>query len=183
RWLLDEAQKHALFVMVGLPWEQHIAFLAEAGRARAIEQRVREGVRQCAGHPAVLCYSIGNEIPSSIVRWHGRRAVQKFLEKLCRAVKQEDPGGLVTYVNYPSTEYLSLPFVDLYCFNVYLENPQTLKAYLARLQTLSGQRPLLMAEIGLDSRRNGTEKQSHALDWQIRATSAAGCAGAFLFSW
>jgi GT2 family glycosyltransferase len=40
-----------------------------------------------------------------------------------------------------------------------------------------------MAEIGLDSRRNGADKQAHTLDWQIRATSAAGCAGAFLFSW
>src|SRR5882724_11992284 len=28
RWLLDAAQKHGLFVMVGLPWEQHISFLS-----------------------------------------------------------------------------------------------------------------------------------------------------------
>src|SRR3712207_3531015 len=27
RWLLDIAQQHGLRVMVGLPWEQHIAFL------------------------------------------------------------------------------------------------------------------------------------------------------------
>ncbi|HSF48656.1 MAG TPA: hypothetical protein VLA73_09860, partial [Burkholderiales bacterium] len=32
RWLLDAAQRNGLRVMVGLPWEQHIAFLDERGR-------------------------------------------------------------------------------------------------------------------------------------------------------
>src|SRR5262245_14819768 len=27
RWLLDAAQRHGLRVMIGLPWEQHVAFL------------------------------------------------------------------------------------------------------------------------------------------------------------
>jgi O-antigen biosynthesis protein len=183
RWLLDLAERHGLFVMVGLPWEQHVTFLSDQQRVRSIEERVREGVRACAGHPAVLCYSIGNEIPAAIVRWHGRRPIEKFLERLCRAAKSEDPDGLFTYVNFPSTEYLRLPFVDLFCFNVYLEEKSSLETYLARLQNLSDNRPLLMAEIGLDSRRNGEPKQAQALDWQIRAASAAGCAGAFIFAW
>ena len=183
RWLLDVAQQHALFVMVGLPWEQHISFLSDPKCVRSIEARIREGVRACAGHPAVLCYSIGNEIPSPIVRWHGRRQVEHFLEKLYRAAKSEDPEGLVTYVNYPSTEYLRLPFVDVFCFNVYLETKPTLEGYLARLQNLAGNRPLLMAEIGLDSRRHGFEKQAQTLDWQVRTAFAAGCAGAFVFAW
>src|SRR3954470_1347932 len=29
RWLLDLAAEHGLAVLVGLPWEQHVAFLAE----------------------------------------------------------------------------------------------------------------------------------------------------------
>src|SRR4051795_9511987 len=48
RWLLDAAQGHGLLVMVGLPWEQHVTFLDDRGRARSIERRVREGVRACA---------------------------------------------------------------------------------------------------------------------------------------
>ena len=113
RWLLDLAQRHGLYVMVGVPWEQHVAFLDDPGRADSIEQRVREAVRACTGHPAILCYSIGNEIPSPIVRWHGSRRIEAFLERLYRAAKSEDPDALVTYVNYPSTEYLQLPFLDL----------------------------------------------------------------------
>ena len=82
RSLLDTAQRHGLWVMVGLPWEQHIAFLDDPERAQDIERRVREGVRACARHRAVLCYTIGNEIPAPIVRWHGRRAVERFLYRL-----------------------------------------------------------------------------------------------------
>ena len=183
RWLLDAAQRHGLRVMVGLPWEQHIAFLDERGRVRSIERRVREGVRACAGHPAVLCYAIGNEIPAPIVRWHGARRVERFLKRLYDAVKQEDPGGLVTYVNFPSTEYLNLDFVDVACFNVYLESQDRLERYLARLHNLAGDRPLLMAEVGLDSQRNGPDAQAETLDWQVRTTFAAGCVGTFVFAW
>ncbi|WDT74126.1 MAG: glycosyltransferase [Candidatus Manganitrophus sp.] len=183
RWLLDSALRHGLRVMVGLPWEQHVAFLDEFDRPAQIEKRLRSGVAGCAGHPALLCYSIGNEIPAPIVRWHGPARVERYLERLYLAAKEEDPGALVTYVNYPTTEYLQLPFLDLVCFNVYLESQTSLDAYLARLQNIAGERPLIMAEIGLDSRRNGEENQARTLDWQIRTTFAAGCAGAFIFSW
>ena len=183
RRLLDAAQRQGLRVMVGLPWEQHIAFLDEPRRAGDIAQRVAEAVRSCARHPALLCYAIGNEIPASIVRWHGRKRVERFIERLYRAAKAEDPEALVTYVNFPSTEYLRLPFLDLVCFNVYLESRDRLEGYLARLQNLSGEKPLLMAEIGLDSRRNGLTSQGESLEWQVRATFAAGCAGAFAFAW
>ena len=183
RWLLDTAQRHGLRVMIGLPWEQHVTFLDDTKRARSIEARVRAGVRACAGHPAVLCYAIGNEIPAPIVRWYGNRRVEQYLERLYRAAKQEDPEGLVTYVNYPTTEYLQLPFLDLVCFNVYLETQERLETYLARLQNIAGDRPLLMGEVGLDSRRNGEYIQADVLDWQIRTIFAGGCTGAFVFAW
>lgn len=183
RWLLDIAQKHGLRVMVGLPWEEHITFLDNRKLAQDIERRVREGVRACAGHPALLCLTIGNEIPATIVRWFGRRRIETFLERLYRAVKAEDPEALVTYVNFPTTEYLELPFLDFVSFNVYLETREKLEGYLARLQNLAGDRPLLMAEVGLDSMRNGEEKQADTLVWQIRSTYASGCAGVYIFSW
>ncbi|MGI8757166.1 MAG: glycosyltransferase, partial [Acidimicrobiales bacterium] len=182
RWLLDAALRHGLRVMVGLPWEQHVAFLSDRRRARSIEERVRAAARACAGHPAVLCYAVGNEIPSAIVRWHGARRVERFLERLYRVVKEEDPDSLVTYVNYPSTEYLRLGFVDLVCFNVYLESRERLEPYLARLHNLAGNRPLLLAEVGLDSRGNGESAQATALEWQVRTAFSSGCAGAFVFA-
>ena len=182
-WLLDLAGEHGLYVMVGLPWEHHVAFLEDKRQARSIEARVRAGVASCAGHPAVLCYTIGNEVRAPIVRWHGRRRVERFLERLAGAARDEDPDGLVTYVNYPTTEYLELPFLDFACFNVYLESREVLEAYLARLHNVIGDRPLVLAEVGLDSRRNGLQQQAWSLSWQLRTAFRSGCAGAFVFAW
>src|SRR6185437_5443272 len=36
RWLLDVAGQHGLRVLAGLPWEQHVTFLDDRERARAI---------------------------------------------------------------------------------------------------------------------------------------------------
>ncbi len=183
RWLLDAAAENGLFVMVGIAWEQHVDFLEERRRARSIEDRVRAGVASCAGHPAVLSYGVGNEIPSQMVRWLGRGRVERYIARLYRAAKDEDPDALVTYVNYPPTEYLRLPFLDFISFNVYLETRAALDAYLARLHNITGDRPLVMTEIGLDSRRHGELGQADVLDWQIRTAFSSGCAGAFVFAW
>jgi GT2 family glycosyltransferase len=182
-WFLDMALEFGMRVMVGLAWEQHVAFLDDPRRVRAIVEKVGQQVSSCQAHPAVLCYSIGNEIAASIVRWHGKRPVESFLERLYWEAKRHDPGGLFTYVNYPSTEYLQLPFLDVAAFNVFLEKEATYESYLARLQNLCGDRPLLITEVGLDSRRNGMAAQAQALSWQIRHAFATGAAGMFVFSW
>jgi glycosyltransferase involved in cell wall biosynthesis len=182
-WFLDIAQRYRLQVMVGLCAEQHVGAWIDGCGAVDIPELVRRQIRDFASHPAILCYALANEIPASTVRWLGPRCVEKYLRELCEAVKMEDSLALVTYVNYPSTEYLQLPFLDLICFNVYLESQERFEAYLARLQNLAGQRPLLMGEIGLDSIRNGEAKQAAALKWQIHSAFNAGCAGAFVYSW
>jgi O-antigen biosynthesis protein len=182
-WLLDAAADHKLLVLAGLAWEQHVAFLDDRRRARDIVQRVRGEIAPCAGHPALLGWAIGNEIPAPIARWHGPSAIRSFLVRLHDAAKQSDPAAAVTYVNYPTTEYLELDFLDFVCFNVFLEQPRPFEAYLHRLQNLAGDRPLVLTEIGLDSGSNGEEAQAQTIDWQVRGAFAAGCAGAFAFSW
>src|SRR5437879_1940660 len=182
-WLLEIALKCNLRVLVGMQGERHYTFLHEKKVVREIRKQIRSGARACAGHPAVLGYLVANEIPASIVRWHGAGAVEKFLKQLRDEVKEEDSEALVSYANYPSTEYLDLSFLDLVCFNVFLESQEKYDAYLARLQNLAGNRPLLVTEIGLDSHRNGEKAQSDCLDWQVRKAFAAGCAGAFVYAW
>jgi GT2 family glycosyltransferase len=183
RWLLDLAAANGIRVLVGFDWPVHVAFLESRRQAREIEAKVREGARSLAGHEAILAWSLGNEIPGPVVRWHGRRRIERFLAGLCEEVKGQDPTALVSYVSYPTTEYLELPFLDFVAFNVYLESRDRLAAYLARLQNLAGERPLLMAELGLDSRHHGEQRQAEVLDWQLRELFEAACAGAFVFSW
>lgn len=181
--LLNAAQLHNLKVMVGLAWEQHITFLEKRSIYTAIIKRVREDAVQCRSHPAILCFAIGNEIPAGIVRWYGKKRIESFLQKLYTEVKKVSPETLITYVNYPTTEYLDLDFLDFCCFNVYLETPEKLGGYITRLQNLCGDKPLVMAEIGLDSRRNGEEKQAAVLQWQVKTIFEKGCAGMFVFAW
>jgi GT2 family glycosyltransferase len=183
RWLLDAATRHGLHVMAGLAWEQHVAFLDDRRRADAIVQRAGEQVAAVAGHPALLAWAVGNEIPAPIVRWSGTSRVREHLARLHGAVKAADPGALVTYVNYPTTEYLELDFLDFVCFNVFLEQPQTFDAYLGRLQNVADERPLILTEIGLDGGKHGERAQAESIAWQLRAAFAGGCAGAFVFSW
>ena len=182
-WLLDLALHHGLRVIAGLAWEQHVAFLAGRARTRTIVERARLAAARTAGHPALLAWCVGNEIPTEIVRWHGRRRVERFLRRLAEAVRAADPGVLVTYASYPPTEYLELPFLDFLSFNVFLEQPERLEAYLARLHTLAGERPLVLTELGLDAVRNGEQAQADALRDQLRVAFDAGCAGAVAFSW
>src|SRR5713101_5742178 len=91
RWLMDIAAACGLRVMVGLPWEQHVAFLDDSKITQRILYAMRASIRELAGHPAVLCYAVGNEIPASVVRWHGKDCVEQFIEQLCAVVKSEDP--------------------------------------------------------------------------------------------
>ncbi len=181
--LLKAARDHGLRVLVGLAWETHVAFLDESGRADAVVERARADVRRIARHPAILGYAIGNEIPAGIVRWHGARRTERFLARLARAVRAEDPEGLVTYVSFPTTEYLHLPFLDFVCFNVFLERQKDLRDYVAHLHHVAGDRPLVLTEIGLDSARNGLQEQARSIEWQIRTAFAGGSAGAFVFAW
>jgi GT2 family glycosyltransferase len=182
-WLVHAAAEFGLRVLIGLPWEQHVTFLDDRLRAKRILRDMRENVRRLAGHAAVLGYAVGNEIAPSVVRWYGKVRVERFIARLSAAVKSEDPGALVTYVNFPTTEYLDLPFLDFVAFNVYLESKDQLNSYLARLQNLAGERPLVMTELGLDSKLNGETRQAESLDWQIAAAFESGCVGAFVFAW
>jgi O-antigen biosynthesis protein len=177
RSLLDAAARHGLWVMVGLSVEQNAGYLIDGKIPGDYEACFRAKICVCAGHPALLCFALGNEIPAAQARWLGRRRVTSYLQWLYAIVKEEDPQAIVTYVNYPTTEYLELPFLGLVSLSVYLETRSELQAYLARLQNVAGD----LTELGLDSVQHRDLAQ--ALDWQIRATFEAGAAGAIIFSW
>jgi GT2 family glycosyltransferase/sugar lactone lactonase YvrE len=181
--LLDEAAKHGLHVMVGLPWSQHVAFLDDRRLIHSIRRQVGDQIRTLSRHPAVLLTALGNEIPPGVVRWHGNVRVEGFLRDLFEDAKSIAPEGLFTYVNFPPTEFLDLSFFDVCAFNVYLHREPELRAYLARLQHIAGHKPLLLAEAGADSIREGETGQAEITTMHLRTAFAEGACGAIAYAW
>ena len=182
-WFLDECEHAGLKAYATIPWEQHVCFLDERRSRRSILRRVESAARERRGHPALFAWAVGNEIPTSIVRWYGSRKVEAFLEDLVDAARQADPRPLLTYANYPPTEYLLPGAVDFFSYNVYLHRQRDFEGYLARLQNLAGEKPLIISEFGMDTVRHSEEEQAELLGWHISAVARLGLAGTILFSW
>jgi cellulose synthase/poly-beta-1,6-N-acetylglucosamine synthase-like glycosyltransferase len=182
-WLADTAAECGLYLFPDICWGPRRCEIDDPDRLRLIFEWTREHSRRLANHPAMLLWSIGNEVPPLVVRWYGHRRVEDFLRDLNETVKEQAPEALTTYVSHPPTEHLTLPFLDVLSYNVYLEREPEMRAYLARLQTLSHEKPLLLAEIGLDSRRHGEAMQARFLDWQIRAAFEKGLCGVTVYGW
>jgi glycosyltransferase involved in cell wall biosynthesis len=184
RWLLDEAAAHGMRVLVTIPWAEHVCFLDSRQTTAEIRGTVRAAADVCRDHPAVLGVLLGNEIPPDIVRWYGPERIREFLGVLCAEVKSRAPATLVSYANFPSTEYLDVTeLVDFVSFNVYLHREPEFRRYLSRLQNIAEDKPLVLTEFGVDSIREGREHQAALLGWMVRASFEAGVAGTFVFSW
>jgi GT2 family glycosyltransferase len=184
RWLLEEAEAADLRVLVDIPWSKHLCFLEDAQASRQARQAIRSAVRRGGGSPAVLGFSVGNEISPNIVRWYGARPVERFLTDLAAVARDENSEALVTYANYPSTEFLDTSaFADFETFNVYLQDEAAFRRYLLRLQNRVGDKPLILGEFGLDTLRNGEQAQSDILAWHLRAVQEAGLAGTTVYAW
>lgn len=182
RWLLDLATAHDLWLLIDVPWHKQGCFLDSPGAREAARAAVRQAARTCAGHPAVFALSVVNEIPADIVRWSGSAAVAAFIDDLIQLAKAQDPELLCTFGNFPPTEFLRPQQVDFHCFNVYLHQPRAFDSYLARLQMHAGGLPLVLGETGIDSLREGVDRQAETLAWQIETAFRNGLAGAVVFS-
>jgi glycosyltransferase involved in cell wall biosynthesis len=183
RWQLDLAAEFHLRVLISIPWTQHVEFLNAGSLKRQITQVIRDAVSKNKGHPAIFGYFVGNEVPATMVRWLGARRVVEFLEKLIDVARATDPRPLYSYASYPPTEYLLPSNVDFYSFNVYLERRTDFERYLARLQNLAEDKPLILGEFGLDTMRNGEDRQAEILDWHLDVVVKGGAAGTIFFSW
>ena len=182
--LLDAAARHGLRVMVGLPWPQHIAFLDDR-RAGARHPRAGgvDGARAWRRTRRRCCSPSATRSRRPSCAGTASARIERFLRELYDDVKSAAPDSLLTYVNFPPTEYLDLDCFDVCAFNVYLHREADLRAYLARLQHIAGAKPLLLAEAGADSMREGLDGQARITAMHLRAAFAEGACGAVAFSW
>jgi GT2 family glycosyltransferase len=183
RWFLDLCLENGIRVLLSIAWMEHVEFLNDQKVRSSVEKAVIEAVREHKGHHAIFGYLLGNEIPSSMVRWLGAKRVTEFVEHLVNIARREDPRALYSYASYPPTEYLLPQNVDFLTFNVYLHRREDFERYLARLQNLADDKPLMMGEFGMDTIRHTEEEQAEMIGWHLDSVVRGGLAGTILYAW
>lgn len=182
--MLDTAWQHGLQVFGGLKWGQNADFMRRSPSLYAAARvALVAALKATAGHPALAGVYVGNEVPPDLVRWMGPLRVRQALEGLIALGRETAPDLLFAYANYPSTEYLEPENADFSAFNVYLEDPEAFRKYLKRLHHIAGDRPLVISEFGLDSRRNGLQQQARALAWAHEIAREEETAGLTVYAW
>jgi GT2 family glycosyltransferase len=181
--LLNAAQQHGLKVFGGLKWGQSADFFQAPGIYTAAVISLVNALRDIGGHPALAGIYVGNEVPADLARWMGPLKVRRAIEELIDVGREIAPWLLFAYANYPSTEYLEPENADFSAFNVFLEHETAFRDYLKRLHHIAGDRPLVISEFGIDSQRNGPERQAEILGWAARAALALETAGMTIYAW
>lgn len=181
--LLDAALRHGLRVFGGLNWASGMDFIHEPRHLSHARVSLAEALRRTRHHPALCGVYVGNEIPADLVRWIGPVKVRESIESLIALGRSLAPELLFAYGNYPSTEYLEPENADFTAFNVYLEDESAFRRYLRRLHHIAGDRPLVISEFGLDSRRNGLAAQAETLVWASRSAESEETAGFTIYAW
>jgi GT2 family glycosyltransferase len=184
KWFLDMAQEMGLKIFLDVAWPKNLAFAGDAEVTRQAHDAVRHAAQCCGNHPAVFAISVVNEIPPDLVRFMGKRKVEQFIDELVATAKSAAPDCLVTFANFPTTEYVQPRAIDFICFNVYLHDDKQFRNYLARLQNIAGDKPLMLGEYGIDTfREYPEEKQAEILANHVKAVFDEGCVGTFIFSY
>ncbi|MDZ4402000.1 glycosyltransferase [Prosthecobacter sp.] len=181
--VLREVEALGLRLIVGIPWAEHVDFLADRALCRDIESRITEITARLRDHPCITAFLVGNEIEKTLVRWMRPERVRAFIEKLIGIARHHAPRTLISYATYPSTEYLVPRNADFLAVNVYLESSEAFAACLARLQNLVGNKPLLITEFGLDVNAHGDARQAEIMRWQHDCLLRGGAAGGVWFAY
>ncbi|HSV16010.1 MAG TPA: glycosyltransferase, partial [Tepidisphaeraceae bacterium] len=183
KWFLDLAMLCGLKVFLDVAWPKNISFDGDDDVIKAAHFAVRNAANQCGNHPAIFAISVVNEFPPDLVRFIGKEKVEDLIDELVCIVKDEAPDCLVTFANFPTTEYLRPREIDFVCFNVYLHQDQVFRNYLARLQNIAGDKPLMLGEYGIDTHQEHTEdSQAEILSAHVKAVFEEGLVGTFIFS-
>ena len=112
RWLLDLAHEMGLKIFLDIAWPKNLTFVGDDAVTNQAHDAVRDAARQCGNHPALFAFSVVNEIPPDIVRFVGRKKIEEFIDDLVDIVKAEAPECLVTFANFPTTEYVQPRNID-----------------------------------------------------------------------
>ena len=156
--LLDLAEKHHMKVLLGI-WMRHGRPGAEGddsfnwtndekGKQAQMDSALN-AVKKFKDHPAVLGWGVGNEVILNIATEPEKEAYAKYLETVCKAIKQLDPNHPVASVSAWTTDVpyweKHCPSLDLYGINVY---GYAVFAVPGELKKLGVKKPFFLGEFG-----------------------------------
>jgi hypothetical protein len=197
---LDEAQRLGLTVTVGF-WLGHKRHGFDYHNAKSVQEqfeKVREGVRRYRNHPAVLMWSIGNEMEN--YEPAGDTAVYQAIEDIATMIKKEDPNHptMTVFAEVGGDKIALLhklcPNIDVVGINTYAGGETVAERY----KNAGGTKPYVITEFGplgvWETKKTSwgaaPELTSTAkADWYRRTyvgsiSGAKGmCLGSYAFSW
>lgn len=219
RALLDELHESGLMCYVGLPAPSYSSFSAEdptyddpAYRESRINTVIKI-VEALKDHPAVLCWSLGNEVEGG--GNDAREGTYKYYGELAAAIRKIDPDHPVTaaFTETPTAFKISkvneyCPDLDFLSFNSYYSVLKTYqagssKSYTQMLEEFGWSKPYMITEFGPTGtwKRSDPELKKRINDWgaliQLTSDEAAAkyiecwklirnysrCLGGFAFWW
>ncbi|MBI1950367.1 MAG: hypothetical protein HYS34_03275, partial [Acidobacteria bacterium] len=145
-----------------------------------------------AREPNLLAILLGNEVLEWLLKARGVEFLDARIRSLYDEVKRVAPDVPVGHANWPPTKHLTLPYMDIACFNLYPAWPREVVvagygSYIERILTpIAAGRPLLITEFGQNSLEATEEKQVRVLreSWEeIRSRTAGGVVFEFADEW
>jgi beta-galactosidase/beta-glucuronidase len=118
--VLDLADEFGLKAILNIPWFGCDYYLERRATQQSLRRMVLDAIQPLRAHPAILMWCVGKELSPDIVRWYGKPLIESLIHDLYDTAKDADPDALVSFTNFPTTEYLELPFLDVCTYNVYL---------------------------------------------------------------
>ncbi|WP_205966309.1 glycoside hydrolase family 2 TIM barrel-domain containing protein [Parapedobacter sp. SGR-10] len=205
RRILDEAYEAGLYVNFGLYMKKEadgFDYDNEEAVAQQLEAMKNDVIR-FKDHPALLCWSIGNEAEASytnIKLWSAINDVAKFIHEVdpnhptTVALSNSDPAKILHIIDMA-------PEIDILSINVYAP---TLPNVINNLAAAGWEKPYMITEFGPRGTWQMAPEPTRILDWgglveqtstekatiylqsyqdHIFANKSNGCIGSFVFLW
>lgn len=214
--ILDEAWSKGLYVNMGLYMKVSKDFdYSDPANAAAIQKQFEDHrmyVRRYRNHPAVFCWSIGNE--SEDVDAAGNAVYFKYVQEIAAMIHKEDPNHptTVTFSNSDPDKKVKVlkkyaPSVDILSVNMYYPGVGNV---VNNVETAGWDKPWMITEFGPRGTWNmSTSTDPKILPWgtsngggleemtstekaeiyrkifveDIKPNESKGCIGSFIFVW
>ncbi|MBQ2796217.1 MAG: glycosyl hydrolase family 2 [Tidjanibacter sp.] len=209
--ILDEAWEQGLYVNMGLSMKNSDGFdYGDAANAEVIAKQLedhRTWVRRYKNHPAVMCWSIGNEAETGNATTNA--SLFKAVEDVAKMIHEEDPNHptTITFANSDVNSRIKVlmqhaPSIDILSVNSYYPNVGNVAKNTA---SAGWNKPWMITEFGprgtwamsassdpkelswgcLEEMTSTEKAELYGKVWRenIKSNESKGCIGSFIFVW